>query len=1104
MTQKLLLTTLIIAFLFQNSLFSQKKNKKDDTPETPTEEKDIFSSSTFSGLKFRSVGPALTSGRIADFAVNPKNRAEYYVAVASGGVWKTVNAGTTYEPIFDGEGSYSIGCVTLDPSNPHTVWVGTGENNAQRSVAYGDGVYKSTDGGKSWKNMGLKESEHIGRIVVDPRNSDVVFVAAHGPLWRSGGDRGLYKTTDGGKNWKKVFETDENTGVNEVIMDPRNPDVLYASAWQRTRRVWTFISGGPGSALYKSTDGGETWEKSQTGLPGGDLGRIGLAISPVNPDVIYAILDAEGGKGGVFRSTNRGVTWEKRGDLVTSGNYYQEIFCDPVNVDRVYAMDMLNMVSDDGGKTWNRLGEENKHVDNHALWIDPNFPNYYLSGCDGGIYESFDRGQNWHYKANLPITQFYKVSVDQTEPFYLIYGGTQDNYSLGGPSRNTSPSGILNSDWFVTNGGDGFETQIDPKDPNIVYAQSQYGGLVRFDKKSGEDIFIKPMEGKGEPGLRWNWDAPLLISPHKNTRLYFAANKLFKSEDRGDNWTAISGDLSRQLDRNSLPVMGKVWGVDAVEKNVSTSIYGNIVALDESPKKEGLIYVGTDDGLIHVSENTGGSWRKVETFPGVPERTYVNMIVTSLYDENTVYAAFNNHKNGDFKPYILKSSDKGQNWTNIAANLPERGSVYSIAEDHVDPQLLFVGTEFGVFFTRDGGQKWIQLKGGLPTIAVRDIAIQRRENDLVLGTFGRGFYVLDDYSCLRNLSEETFKKEANIFPIKDALLFVEYSPLGGRGKSFQGASLYTADNPPVGAVFTYFLKDSPKTLKQIRKDREKEAEKAGESVKYPTFEEMRAEDNEEAAYTLFTITDENGEIVNRIKGGTSKGLSRTVWNFRYASTSPVQVGGGRGGQGGGGFGSGGGHLALPGKYFVSMAISVNGQVKELIDKQPFVVKPLNNLSLPASDQEASLAFQKDVAELYRIIRGATNLHTELTEKTKSILETCRVYPQVPLAVLSEAKEVELQLLNISRALNGDASVEKRQFETPPAISDRIQRALFGLYSARTAPTGTMREQYQIAKEEFEPVKNQLKEIVEKIKTIESRLEQVKAPYTPGRTDVLGN
>ncbi|MEL6653295.1 MAG: glycosyl hydrolase, partial [Bacteroidota bacterium] len=654
------------------SMMAQKK-KKNKNEEEPTKEEYFLKSSHLSGLKFRSVGPALTSGRIIDLAVNPDNRFEYFVAVASGGVWKTTNAGTTYEPVFDRQGSYSIGCVTMDPNNHNVVWVGTGENNGQRSVAYGDGVYKSVDGGRSWKNMGLKNSEHIGMITVDPRNSDRVFVAAQGPLWSEGGDRGLYLTSDGGKTWESVLEIDEHTGISEVLMDPRNPDIMYATAWQRRRHVWTFISGGPGSALYKSTDGGETWSKSQKGFPGGDLGRIGMAISPVNPDVVYAIVESSGDKGGFYRSENQGTSWKRMSGYATSGNYYQEIVADPVNVNRVVSLNTYAMVTVDGGKTWNRLGEKHKHVDNHVLFIDPDHPSYHLMGCDGGIYESYDSGKNWIFKPNLPVTQFYKVSTDNDEPFYHIYGGTQDNWSMGGPSRTINAHGIMNQDWYTTNGGDGFESQVDPENPNIVYAQAQYGWLVRHDKQSGESVPIQPQPDKDEAAYRWNWDAPLLISPHNPQRLYFAANKVFRSDDRGNTWKTISGDLSRQLDRNTLPVMGKVWGMDAVAKNISTSIYGNIVALDESPLKEDLLYIGTDDGLIHVTEDAGANWRKLDGVAGVPERTYVNMLLTSQHDANTVYAAFNNHKMGDFKPYLYKSTDKGMTWTAIANNLPERG-----------------------------------------------------------------------------------------------------------------------------------------------------------------------------------------------------------------------------------------------------------------------------------------------------------------------------------------------------------------------------------------------------------------------------------------------
>ena len=1092
-------TYLLLLLLLSSSIvFGQRKKKQDKKAETTSEsaEKDVFTSGTFSGMKFRNVGPALTSGRISDFAVNPTNFSEYYVATSSGGVWKTVNHGITYQPIFDSQGSYSIGVVTLDPNNPHTVWVGTGENNGQRSVGYGDGVYKSMDGGKSWKHMGLKESEHIGSILVDPRNSNVVFVAAHGPLWSDGGDRGLYKSTDGGETWKNVLEISKYTGVNEVILDPRNPDVMYASSWQRRRHVWTFLGGGPESALYKSTDGGETWFKSQSGLPGGDLGRIGLAISPVNPDVLYAIAEAEGSKGGFFRSTNRGASWQKMNSFTTSGNYYQEIICDPHDVDRVYFMDTWARVTDDGGKNIQMLGERHKHVDNHAIWINPTDPNHYLVGCDGGIYESYDRAKTWHFKPNLPVTQFYKVAVGQEKPFYNIYGGTQDNFSLGGPSRTTNAAGIVNEDWFITNGGDGFESQADPVEPNIVYAQAQYGWLVRYDKQSGETMSIQPQPGKDEPGLRWNWDAPLLISPHKHTRLYFSANKVFKSEDRGNTWEAISPDLSRQLDRNTFPIMDKVWSMDAVAKNRSTTIYGNIVAFDESPKQEGLLYAGTDDGLVQVSENTGGSWTKIESFPGVPERTYVNMLLASQHDANVVYGAFNNHKNGDFKPYLLKSTDKGQTWTSIAANLPERGSVYAIAEDHVDPNLLFVGTEFGCFFSRDGGEKWIQLKSGLPTVAVRDLAIHKGENDLVLATFGRGFYVLDNYSPLREVNEEIMEKDAHIFAIEDGLMFLPSYPLGLRGKSFQGESYYTAENPPIAATFTYYLKESLQTMKQIRQKKEKELAKEGEAIPYPSFEDMRAEDNEESPYLLFTITDEDGQIVTRMKTSATKGLKRLHWDFRYPSTSPVSL---RSGGFDNPFSSPDvGHLVAPGTYNVSLAKVVNSEMTELVGPQSFEVVPLNNTTLPAEDREALVAFQKKVGELQRGVQGASNLRRELVNKLKHIKKAIQHAPAAPISLMADARSLEEQLIAIQLKLSGDASVSRRQFETPPSIGGRVGLAVYGLASSTSAPTKTQMDGYEIAAEEFEPVMKELKEVVKAIQELEGKLEQYGAPYTPGR------
>ncbi|HEY5839643.1 MAG TPA: hypothetical protein VIT19_11455, partial [Pyrinomonadaceae bacterium] len=708
--------------------------------------RDPFSTGTFNGLRFRSIGPAFTSGRVIGIAVDPTNAAKYYVAAASGGVWKTVNNGTTWTPVFDREGSYSIGAITLDPKNPLTVWVGTGENNSQRSVSHGNGLYRSDDGGRSWRNVGLKASEHIGKIAIDPKDSNIVYVAAQGPLWGPGGDRGLYKTTDGGKSWKQILKFSEHTGVTDVVIDPNNPETIYAASYQRRRHMWTLINGGPESAIHKSTDGGATWTRLRAGLPTIDMGRIGLAVSPVDSNVIYATIESTDRKGGIFRSSDRGGSWERRNEFDTTAMYYGKIFTDPKDVDRIYVMNVFLMVSDDGGRTLRRLGERSKHVDNHVIWINPANTDHYLVGCDGGVYESYDRGTFWHFKSNLPITQFYDITTDNATPFYNIYGGTQDNYSFGGPSRTRSASGIVNSDWIVTQGGDGFRSQVDPEDPNTIYSESQNGGLVRFDKRTGERVGIQPQEGRGEDALRWNWDSPFIISPHSRTRLYFAADKLFRSDDRGDTWKLVSGQLSRDLDRDKLPVMGKVWSIDAVAKNASTAHFGNASALAESPRKEGLIYVGTDDGLVQITEDGGRNWRKVEKIGDVPELAYVSRITTSVHDANTVYVAFENHQNADFKPYLFKSTDAGRTWTSIKSNLPANQPVWGIAEDHVNSNLLFAGTEFGLFFTVDGGQKWIQLRGGLPTIQVRDIVIQRRENDLVLGTFGRGIYILDNYT----------------------------------------------------------------------------------------------------------------------------------------------------------------------------------------------------------------------------------------------------------------------------------------------------------------------------------------------------------------------
>jgi len=1072
---------------------AQKKSKNDgkDTKEA----KDPISDISLGSFRFRSVGPALTSGRISDIAVNPLNNNEFYVAASAGGVWKTTNRGFSFDPIFDNEGSFSIGCVTLDPNNPNVVWVGTGENNNQRAVSYGDGVYKSIDGGASFKNMGLKNSEHIGMIKIDPRNSDVVYVAAYGPLWKAGGDRGLYKSVDGGKNWEKVLEISEYTGVNEVHLDPRNPDVIYAPAHQRARQQWTYLGGGPESGIYKSVDAGKTWEKINNGLPGGDKGRIGMTISPANPEKIYAVVEANGG--GFYVSTNRGASWQKQSNTVSSGNYYQELIADPIDENRVYLMDTYTQVTVDGGKTFTNRGEASKHIDNHCLWIDPANPLHHMEGTDGGVYETFDRGQTWRIFPNLPVTQFYKVSVDNAEPFYNIMGGTQDNYSLVGPSQTLSDHGILSSDWIVTVTGDGFESVADPVDANIVYAQSQHGNLVRFDKKSGESRDIQPKELKTEKEYNWNWESPVMVSPHDHKTLYFGANKLFKSTDRGDSWTVISGDLDQNIDRNLLPIMGKVWPMTAIAKNGSTSRYGAIVSLDESRLQKGLLYAGTDDGQISISEDDGKNWKQVNRFAGVPENTFVYDLIADKHDVNVVYAAFNNHKSGDFKPYIYRSGDKGSTWSSISGDLPA-GSVYAIEQDHVKPEILFAGTEYGVFVTLDGGTKWRKLSSGIPTANVRDLAIQERENDLVAATFGRGFYVLDNYAPLREISAAITQKDGYLFQIKDALMFNRWRPLGGLGskeRGFQGEDFYSAPNPEYGVIIKYWVKEGVTSLKAEREKLEKEKFNKGEVFGYPTIEQWRAEQNELPSYLIFTITDANGNFVRALRTGLSKGMGKIVWDMEYPSTYAVS---GRDASPTTGLPSSGIEV-VPGTYRVSLAKNEKGVLTSLAEPVSFEIKPLNNLTLPARDRSELIAFKKKAIELNGAVGAVAGVIGEMGAKIGPWKASAKVLRgQEAIDLLTEVTKLEDKLKELQLLMNGDPDFSRLDLDGEVSLRQRAGTALYGLFGSFSDVPGSAKQQYEIAAEEFRPLYNKTKSLLEEFSAMDKKLGDIGAPLTPGR------
>lgn len=971
-------------------------------------------------LEFRPIGPAVMGGRIADLAVVESRPQTFYVGTASGGVWKTTNDGTTWEPIFDNQSTASIGDVTLAPSNPNVVWVGTGEPQNRQSSPWGDGVYKSTDGGRTWRHMGLEQTHHIGRIVIHPRNPDIVYVAAVGHLWGPNPERGVYRTMDGGATWQRVLYVDENTGAIDLVMDPGDPKTLLAAMYQRRRTGWGFNGGGPGSGIYRTLDGGDTWQEMTEGLPAGDKGRVGLDVYRRDGNLVYALVEADkrapgagfggGGQGpaqsGLFRSRDRGATWERVSNTDPRPMYYSQIRIDPNNPERIYVLDTQLYVSDDGGKTFRTdLGNE-VHVDRHALWVDPNDSDHLIVGSDGGVSASWDAGQHWRMFDNLPIGQFYDIGVDMRDPYYVC-GGLQDNDSWCGPSRTLSQHGIRNSDWYEVWGGDGFFNVPDPTDPNIVFTESQGGFMGRYDVATGEQTRLRPLPGPRsgsdtERDYRFNWSTPIEMSPRDPATIYLGANVLLRSRDRGMTWQEISPDLTKQIDRDSLAIMGVKGSDPKMSPNDGISSYGNITTVAESPMRADLVYVGTDDGNVWVTRDGGANWTDLtKNIRGLPERTYVSRVVPSHQVEGRVYAMFDGHRNDDYHPYVFVSEDYGRRWRPLVTGLPDGWSVNVLAEHQRTPNLLFVGNEIGVYFSVDRGEHWARLKNNLPTVPVDDIVIHPRDNDLVLGTHGRSIWILPDVTPLEHLSAEVLARAQYLFPVRPVTMW----SLNGDWP-FEG-NLFSTPNPPVAARVRYSIGASG----------------AGST-------------KGDSATAKLIVLDETGRVVRSLDGPGAPGIQEVMWDLRHdAPYQPAR--GQRGGGGGGGFfgGTPPGPLVLPGTYTVGLV--VGGDTL----RTSVVVRPEPRRQLADAERQAR---QEALMSMYRLAKPVYDAQQRLNDvrdRLRDIQTLLRAHKDAPkslTAVLDSLQSDVDTLRSKLGAANRDVRVSNAiEGSTTPPTADQM-------------------------------------------------------------------
>ena len=880
------------------------------------------------GLTWRYIGPAIAGGRISDVEIVPGTQSHIYVGAASGGVWESVNHGTTWTPIFDDQPNLSVGDIALAPSDPLEMWVGTGEANNRNSSPWGQGVYHSSDGGKTWRLTGLEDTRHVGRIVVHPTDPDRVWVAAVGHLFGPNDERGVFRTTDRGTTWEKLLYLDEHTGATDLAMDPSDPAILYAAMYQRQRRAHGFIGGGPGSGIYKSTDGGDTWRELTEGLPEGDMGRIGLAVSRRNPQLVMAVVEAE--EGGIFKSTDRGETWTRVNELNQRPMYYSQLRIDPNDDETVYLVAGSLHRTTDGGETFATVAQEvvyntGVHVDHHDLWIDPENSAHMILGNDGGLYSTWDRGDNWTFIGNIPIQQFYDIDLDMADP-YFVYGGLQDNNSYRGPSRNTRYHGILNRDWQVIDYGDGMYAETDWSDPGTVYVTSQNAGIVRVDLATGDRKALKPFPRDTTETYSFDWKSPILVSPHNSDRVYLGGNRLFISDDRGESWRATD-ELTRGLHPDSLPIMGMMPDSTTLSKHDGVSGYGEITAVSESPVTAGVLWTGADDGTVQVSRDDGMTWTDVTAdvlaAAGAPPFAYyVSWVEASHHEAERAYVSLDGHWDDDYAPYAFLTEDLGATWRSVTAGLGA-ATVNVIREHHANPNVLIVGAEDGAFASIDRGATWGPLGSGLPAVPVDDIEIHPRDNDVVAGTHGRGIYVLDDIGLIspylrvegdRVTMTMTSADEPIFTPPRPATMFLYRNDVPS-----QGQGMYRAENPAYGANFDYWLPD---------------AVEGGVTIE---------------------VRDASGAVVRALTGPGTAGTNRVTWDLRHEpiphDTARYEVPNLDSGPDG--------PLVLPGEFTVVLTVG------DELRQQDLTVRPDERLRVTAEERLARYEFTMELHELKR-------------------------------------------------------------------------------------------------------------------------------------------